>query len=125
MKHVDEPAKMQKTIIKYTLYIGGILLAVFLLKGEFKFFLGLLFGLLISILILRLKFLHIIRSLNMKEDKATTFIRNRYFIEYIIYFVVLIVAFKNTGVNFVATIAGLFLMKFTIISWAIVDIIRN
>ena len=125
MKNIDDPVQMQKKIIKYTYFFGSILLAVFLIKGDFKIFLGLIFGLIISTLILRLKFLHIARSLKMEEDKANKFIRNRYFIEYIIYFAVLITAFKNTDVNFIATIAGLFLMKLTIISWAIVDIIKN
>ncbi len=125
LNQIDDPQKMQKLILKYTYLLAGIFSLLFLTQGEYEYFLGLLLGLVISTLILRLKFLHISRSLKMEEDKANKFIRNRYFIEYIIYFAVLMVAFNNTGVNFITTILGLFLMKLTILSWAVFNLLKK
>ncbi|MFW5980414.1 MAG: ATP synthase subunit I [Halanaerobiaceae bacterium] len=125
MKYIDDPVKMQVEIIKKTIYLGLVPLLYSLILGKWDVFLGLLLGLIISILLLRLKFLHIKRSLDMKEDRANTFIRNRYFIQYIISFVVLMTAFRNPSVNFLAAVVGLFLMKITVIIWVIIDMIKN
>ncbi|MFW6007348.1 MAG: ATP synthase subunit I [Halanaerobiales bacterium] len=125
MKYIDDPARMQIEVIKKTFYMGLVPLIYSLILGKIEVFLGLLLGLIISILLLRLKFLHIKRSLNMEEDKANSFIRNRYFIQYIIYFAVLMTAFRNPSVNFLAAVVGLFLMKITVIIWVVVDIIKN
>src|SRR6056297_734512 len=100
MKYIDDPVRMQMEIIKKTWLIAVIPLGYSLLSGHLKTFLGLALGLLISTLLLRLKVIQIKRSLAMSEEKAVTFIRNRYFIEYIIYFVVLFVAQKNPNLNF-------------------------
>lgn len=125
MKYIDDPVRMQMEIIKKTCLIAIIPLAFSLLSGHLQTFLGLALGLVISTLLLRLKVIQIKRSLAMREEKAVTFIRNRYFIEYIIYFVVLFVAQKNPNLNFMAAAAGLFMQKFTVICWMIVDAVRN
>jgi len=125
MKYVDDPVKMQKEIIKRSYIIAVIPVVYSLLSGEFPTMMGLLFGIIISTLILRLRVIHIERSLNMNEKKANTFIRNRYFIEFAIYFVVLLVARKNPSLNFLATAAGLFLIKFTVIGWVILDMLKQ
>ena len=125
MKYTDNPVKMQKEIIRRTLYLSVIPCLYFLITGRIELLLGLIFGLIISTLLLRLKYIHIKRSLNMKEEKANSFIRNRYFIQYLICFVVLIVAYRNPAVSFLGTAAGLFLMKLTVIGWVIVDLIKN
>jgi hypothetical protein len=116
---------MQIEIIKKTYLISIIPIAYSLISGNFKTLLGFIFGLVISTLILRLRVVNIERSLDMEEEKAETFIRNRYFIEYAIYFVVLIVARKNPSLNFLAAAIGLFMMKFTVIMWVILDMARG
>lgn len=125
MKYIDDPLKMQKEIIKKSYMIAIIPVAYSLISGEYATLLGLVFGIIISTLILRLRVIHIERSLNMDQDKANTFIRNRYFIEYAIYFVVLLVARKKASLNFIATAAGLFLIKFTVIGWIILDMLKK
>jgi len=125
MKYIDDPVKMQKEIIKKSYIIAVIPVVYSLISGESATLLGLIFGIVISTLILRLRVIHIRRSLNMSEDKANTFIRNRYFIEYAIYFVVLLVARKKVSLNFIATAAGLFLIKFTVIGWIILDMLKE
>lgn len=125
MKFIDEPEKMQKAILKRTYILALIPFFSLLFRRDFPTLLGFIFGLLIATLILRLRLLNIRRSLDMSGEEATTFIRNRYFIEYIIYFVVLFVAARNSSVNFLAAAVGLFLPKLTVIGWVIIDIIRD
>lgn len=125
MKHIDDPVRLQKEILKKTCYLAVIPVLYSLVSGEWATLLGLLFGLLIGTLIFRLRLINIERSLQMSEGKATSFIRNRYFIEYAIYLAVLLVARKNPSVNFLATAIGLFFIKFTVIGWVIIDLIRD
>lgn len=125
MKFIDEPEKMQKAILKRTYILALIPFFSLLVRKNFSALLGFVFGLLIATLIFRLRLLNIKRSLGMSEEKATTFIRNRYFIEYLIYFVVLFVAARNPSVDFLAAAVGLFLTKLTVIGWVVIDIIRS
>ncbi|MDI3547303.1 MAG: hypothetical protein PWR10_955 [Halanaerobiales bacterium] len=125
MKYIDEPAKLQQEILKKTYSLALIPLIYSLIRGEFATLLGFIFGLLIATLIFRLRLIQIERALDMQEKKASTFIRNRYFIEYIIYFVVLFVARKNPSVNFLAAAVGLFFVKLTVIGLVMIDIIKG
>ena len=125
MKYINDPGRMQIEIIKKTYLIASIPILYSLISGNFESLLGFIFGLVISTLILRLRVINIQKALDMSEGKAETFIRNRYFIEYGIYFVVLVVARKNPSLNFLATAVGLFMMKFTVIMWAILDMARG
>lgn len=125
MKYINNPNRMQVEIIKKTYLISIIPIAYSLISGNYDTLLGFVFGLVISTLILRLKVINIERSLDMEEGKAETFIRNRYFIEYAIYFVVLLVARKNPSLNFLAAAIGLFMMKFTVLMWVILDMARG
>jgi hypothetical protein len=61
----------------------------------------------------------------MEEDSAEKFIRNRYFIEYALYFVVLFSAAKNANLNFLAAAVGLFMIKFVVILMSIVDLLKD
>jgi hypothetical protein len=61
----------------------------------------------------------------MEEDSAEKFIRNRYFIEYALYFVVLFSAARNTNLNFLAAAVGLFMIKFVVILMSIVDLLKD
>ena len=125
MKYINNPNRMQVEIIKKTYLISIIPIAYSLISGNYDTLLGFVFGLVISTLILRLRVINIERSLDMEEGKAETFIRNRYFIEYAIYFVVLLVARKNPSLNFLAAAIGLFMMKFTVLMWVILDMARG
>lgn len=125
MKYLDQPRKMQFEIIKKTSFLALLPLIYFLLSGKIDIFLGLLFGLLISFLFLRLKLINIEHSLEMNEERAVKFIRTRYLIEYMVYFIVLIVAYKNPGLSFLAAAAGLFLIKITVMGWIIVELINE
>ena len=125
MKYIDDPVKMQVEIIKRTFYLAVIPLSYSLLGGRMDVFLGLILGLVISTLLLRLKYLNIKRSVDMNQARAESFIRNRYFIEYIIYFAVLFVGHRNPSVDFLATAVGLFFMKITVMGWVVLDIIKN
>ncbi|WP_286170215.1 ATP synthase subunit I [Halocella sp. SP3-1] len=125
VKNYNDPVKVQKEILKKTYLISLVPIISTLVMGEFSSLLGFVFGLLISTLLLRLKFVLINRSLDMSEAKANTFIRNRYFIEYIIYFLVLFVSARNPTLDFLAAAIGLFMIKFTVIAWVVLDLFRD
>ncbi len=125
MKEIKDPVKLQKEVLKKTYIISIIPIISALIMGEYSSLLGFLLGLVISTLMFRLKFVNISRSIDMSEAKANTFIRNRYFIEYLIYFVVLIVSARNPSLDFLAAAIGLFMLKFTVLSWALIDLFRD
>ena len=120
-----DPHKVQRDITKKTLYIATVPALFSLLWGEFSSILGLVFGLAVSLLLFRLKVVNIDKALDMPAEKARKFIVSRYFVNYIIYFVVLIVAQQKANINFLAVVMGLLLLKFTIIGTAIVAKLRN
>lgn len=125
MKEIKDPVKLQKELLKKTYIVSTIPIMSALIMGEYPALLGFLFGLVISTLMFRLKFVNISRSIDMSEAKASTFIRNRYFIEYLIYFVVLIVSARNPSLDFLAAAIGLFMLKFTVLGWALIDLFRD
>lgn len=120
-----EPRQVEREIFKKTFYVSLIPLISSLISGEFSSFLGILVGLIISFLLFRLKAINIERALNMSAAGASAFLRNRYFVNYIIYFIILLLAYKNPRLNFISTVMGLLLLKFTIIGVAIFEIIHE
>lgn len=125
MKNIDDPKKLQKEILKKTYLISLLPIISSLLAGEFDITFGFIFGLVIATLLLRLKYNNIIRALSMEEESAEKFIRNRYFIEYALYFVVLFSAARNANLNFLAAAVGLFMIKFVVILMSIVDLLKD
>jgi len=125
MKEIKDPVKLQKELLKKTYIVSTVPVMSAIIMGEYSSLLGFLFGLVISTLMFRLKFVNISRSIDMSEAKANTFIRNRYFIEYFIYFVVLIVSARNPSLDFLAAAIGLFMLKFTVLGWALIDLFRD
>jgi len=119
----ESPEGLQLLITKRTILLALLPLASSLIMGEISSFIGLLFGLIISLLLFRLKLLNTRRALEMDRHKAEVFIRNRYFVNYFIYFVVMYTAHRKPEINFLAVLAGLLLLKFTIIGSAVVEII--
>ena len=125
MKNIDDPKKLQKEILKITYLFSLFPIVSSLLAGEFDITLGFIFGLVIATLLLRLKYNNIIRALSMEEESAEKFIRNRYFIEYALYFAVLFSAARSVRLNFLAAAVGLFMIKFVVILMSIVDLIKD
>ncbi|MGM0410064.1 MAG: ATP synthase subunit I [Bacillota bacterium] len=123
--NTNSPAEAEKEVIKKTIFVALIPLTFTIIMGEKEALLGLIFGLSISILLFRLKRINIEKSLTMSSDKANTYIRNRYFLNLLIYFVVLAVAINNSSIDFLAVVVGILLMKFTIIAMAFIDNIKK
>ena len=121
----DSPAEAEKDVIKKTVIVALIPLISSLVMGEISAFLGIIFGLSISILLFRLKRLNIEKSLQMNVAKANTYIRNRYFLNYLIYFIVLAVSYKKDGISFLAVVVGILLLKFTIVGMAFIDNLKK
>ena len=121
----DSPAEAEKDVIKKTVIVALIPLISSLVMGEISAFLGIVFGLSISILLFRLKRLNIEKSLQMNVAKANTYIRNRYFLNYLIYFIVLAVSYKKDGISFLAVVVGILLLKFTIVGMAFIDNLKK
>ncbi|TDO95080.1 ATP synthase I subunit [Halanaerobium saccharolyticum] len=125
MKDIDDPQKVQKEILKKTYLISLLPIISSLLAGEYDVTLGFIFGLVIATLLLRLKYNNIIRALSMEEESAEKFIRNRYFLEYALYFLVLVTAVRHARLNFLAAAVGLFMIKFVVISWSVIDLLKD
>ncbi|ADO78091.1 ATP synthase subunit I [Halanaerobium praevalens] len=125
MKDINDPKKVQIKILKATYLFSLLPICSSLLAGEFDILFGFVFGLVIATLLLRLKYNNIIRALSMEEESAEKFIRNRYFIEYALYFAVLFSAAKNLNLDFMAAAVGLFMIKFVVIMWSIVDLLKD
>lgn len=125
MKDINDPVKMQKKILKITYLFSLIPIISSLLAGEFDILFGFIFGLVIATLLLRLKYNNIIRALSMEEESAEKFIRNRYFIEYALYFIVLFSAAQSSNLNFIAAAVGLFMIKFVVIMWSVIDLLKD
>lgn len=125
MTFKGEPLEIVNEISKKTFYIAILPFASSLVMGEFTSAVGILYGLVISILLFRLKYIHINKALDMDMAKATRYIRNRYYINYTIYFIVLLTAYLSPKLNFLAAVLGLLLLKFVIIGLAVIDLVQE
>ncbi len=119
------PEEVVNRITKRVLYPGAFFLAAALISGSSEAVLGLVFGLSISLLLFRLKLVHSRRALRMDKERAKKFIRNRMVANYFIFFVVLMVAQWQPGLDLLAAVLGLLLLKFTILASALLELIRN
>lgn len=117
-------ASLEFKIYKYTFYLAIIPIITALVSFNYPSVLAMLVGLIISFLLFRLKKIQISQALDM-GNKANRFIRNRYFINYLIYFAFLYVAYKNPNLDFLGAIIGLLLLRYTIIFMAIIDIVKE
>lgn len=120
-----EPDELIKEIIKKTCSIALILIIPSLIVGKFSNVIGIIYGLVISILLFRLKYIHINKALDMSQERATRFIRNRYFVNYGVYFIVLLTAYLSPNLNFLAVVISLLLLKFVIIGLAVIEVIKE
>lgn len=110
----EEPEKLVLVLSKRSMYIGLIISVSALFSGNLAVAVGILYGLAISLLLFRLKFLQVQKALGMDESGANRYIRTRYYINYLIYGMVLITAHRNERLNFFAVAAGLLILKFVI-----------
>ncbi|ADQ13873.1 ATP synthase subunit I [Halanaerobium hydrogeniformans] len=125
MKDIKDPKKLQKKILKTTYLIALLPILSALVAGDMESLLGFVFGLVVATLLLRLKYNNILRALNMDMESAEKFIRNRYFAEYGLYFLVLFTAARNPNLNFIAAAVGLFMIKFTVLLLSVKDLLED
>ncbi len=122
---IEQPERVVKVLSKRTALLGSFLILSALIQGEIAGALGVVFGLMISLLLFRLKLVNSRRALKMNQAGAEKFIRNRTLINLAIYFVVLAVAMRNPGLSFPGVVLGLLLLKFTIIGSALARILKD
>lgn len=119
------------TIIKRSLILVALVLAIILavslaLSKEPKpLMYGLLFGSIINILNFRLMYLSTKKAMSLNPAKAQRHATTNYFIRYITYGLVLIVASKASYINLFTTIMGFFVIKIVILSDALYETIRR
>lgn len=110
-------------IIKRVLVVSLLLIGIsfFIFKDYKSVIYGYIFGMLISILGFKLLHTTINRAVEMSPKKAMAYSTVHYMLRYLIYFVVLSVAALADYLNFLATILGLMMVKFTIIASGVFD----
>ncbi len=119
------PEEVVSIITRRTLLPGIFFLAAAIYSGSSEAALGLVFGLSVSLLLFRLKLVHSRKALQMEKERAKKFIRNRMFVNYLIFFAVLAVAQWQPGLDLLAAALGLVLLKFTIIFSAVGEMLRS
>ena len=98
--------------------IGGILI---LFDESSPIILGYLFGLIISMLNLKLLDNTINKAIKMSPAKASGYSMGHFFLRYFIYFIVLSVSALADYLNFLAAVIGLLVVKFVIYISTILD----
>ncbi|ACL70537.1 ATP synthase subunit I [Halothermothrix orenii] len=112
---------LERDLFKKVLIIATFPMVGLIIAGRWDGLLGLLVGIIISFLLFRLKIIHINRALDMDKGRAINYLRKRYFINYIIYFIALFQAYEKSRVYFIATAVGLLLLKYTILGTGIIE----
>lgn len=115
----EEPEKLVIELSKRSIFLALILSCSALLYRDITVAVGIIYGVAVSLLLFRLKYLQLQKALFMDEARANTYVRNRYYINYIIYFFVLLTAYRSDRLNFYAVAVGLLLLRYVIIASAI------
>lgn len=108
-----------KRILMSSFFIMGI--SLFIFNEPKPIVLGYLFGVIISMLGLKLIDNTANKAIKMSPEKANGYTVFHYFLRYLIYFVVLSISAIADYLNFPATILGLIMVKLVIIASAILD----
>lgn len=116
-------SKIIKLTIAISLVIVGLL--AFFIEEPKVYVLGMIFGSSISVLSFILMGITTSKAVKMEPSKAYGYAVRNYFIRYIIYFSVLLVAALADYINLFTTILGLFMIKIVILSTAICDNIKE
>lgn len=111
--------KIYKRTLIVSLFIVGI--SFFLFEKPRPIALGYIFGVIISMLGLKLLDNTINRAIKMAPHRANTYTVVHYILRNIIYFIVLAISAMADYLNFPATILGLLMIKISIIVSAILD----
>lgn len=106
-----------KGIAKKTLILAAPIAMIILIFSADKgaALRGLVFGTLFSLLSLRLLTITLNRAVQLTPERARLFVASRYFIRYILTFIILYIAVKVDNINMITTIIGLFLTKIVIL----------
>ena len=121
----EEPAKVVKKLTKRVLIVGLFLIGSAAVSQELDAVLGLVFGISVSLLLFRLKLVQSSQAVELGQAEAEKYMRNRSFVNYFIYFVVLFTAFNNQNLSFLGAATGLLILKFTIIGSAIIEMVKT
>jgi len=121
----EEPAKVVKILTKRVLIVGVFLIGSAAVSQELDAVLGLIFGISVSLLLFRLKLVQSRQAVELGQAEAEKYMRNRSFVNYFIYFVVLFTAFNNQNLSFLGAATGLLILKFTIIGSAIIEMVKT
>lgn len=106
-----------KHIAKTIIFLGIIML----ISGGFRFFLGYIYGVVISLLILVHSYTSIKKALNMGQKTAKPYMFGGYSLHYVVYGLTLWAAFESKHLNFVSTVFGLLTTKIGLFSWAFIN----
>ncbi|MFN2363007.1 MAG: ATP synthase subunit I [Halarsenatibacteraceae bacterium] len=120
-----EPAEVVKLLTKRVIIVGLFLVGSAAVSQELDAVLGLIFGMSISLLLFRLKLVQSKQAIELGSSEAEKYMRNRSFVNYFIYFIVLFVAFNNQNLSFLGAAIGLLILKFTIIGSAIIEMVKT
>jgi hypothetical protein len=114
---VEEVNYTYKRILKNTLILAApIAVVILIFSGDRLAALrGLAFGTLFSLLSLRLLTVTLNRAVQLTPERARLFVASRYFIRYVLTFIILYIAIKVENINMITTIIGLFLTKIVIL----------
>ena len=121
----EEPAKVVKKLTKRVLIVGLFLIGSAAVSQELDAVLGLVFGISVSLLLFRLKLVQSSQAVELGQAEAEKYMRNRSFVNYFIYFIVLFTAFNNQNLSFLGAATGLLILKFTIIGSAIIEMVKT
>ena len=121
----EEPAKVVEKLTKRVLIVGLFLIGSAAVSQELDAVLGLVFGISVSLLLFRLKLVQSSQAVELGQAEAEKYMRNRSFVNYFIYFIVLFTAFNNQNLSFLGAATGLLILKFTIIGSAIIEMVKT
>ena len=123
-EYSHNPEKVQSELVKRTFYLAVLPLLITLIY-DYRIFLGYFLGLLVSLLLLKLKLINIKRALEMGQGRAISFIRRRFFLEYVLIFIGLMIAYHNALLNVWGMAAGLIMLKLTVIICGVIETIKD
>lgn len=115
---MDKLFKTKVMVVRNAIIIAGILavLTVLFIPDKKPMLMGLLFGLLISILSFEQLSAAITKGVELPPEKAQLFVGIRYFIRLFIYAAVLFISIKADYINVIGTLAGLVSIKLSILA---------
>lgn len=112
---ITEIEETEAEIRNKVLKISGFIVIALALSLHIDWFLGYIFGTVVSLLMFRLLAVTVDEAIDKEFDGARALVFKRYLIRYLIYGVVLYISSQRGYLNFLAVIVGLFMVKLTIV----------